>query len=156
MQTWKKYYLRFITAVALNAGIFIAYRLYMHKHHVTSIKAKDFKPFHMLPCLSLNFDGYPEKLAMLTFEKVEDDLDEIEVACFKYQNIWCSIQRYKNSSRFDYNVFVDIKDCHRYGKNPKNVALNLLQALQFNEIPVSWINMELGRAFELFKNYHKD
>lgn len=156
MKNWEKNYLRFIAVAAINAGIFIAYRLYMHRHHVTSIKAKDFTPAHMLPCLALDFEGYSEHLKRLEFAHVEDDLDNLDIACFKYQDIFCSIQKYKHSQSSNYNVFVDIKGCHKYKKNPKDIALKALMALQLNEIPVSWINMELEEAFNLFKDYHKD
>ena len=155
MQFWKKNYLRFTAIAAINLGFFIAYRIYMHKNFITPLKIKDFKPFHMLSCLSLDFEEYPKELATLNFEKFDDDLDELNIACFKYQNILFSIQKYTHSPAHHYTVFVDIKDCHRERKDPQDIVLKALKSLNLNKIPVSWINMQLGSSFKLFEHYRK-
>lgn len=156
MQIWKENYLRITAIAAINLGFFITYLIYTHKRQIISIRTKDFKPFHMLPCLSLDFEQYPKDLSTLNFEKVDDDLDELNVACFKYQNVLLSIQKYTNSPSHGYDVFVDIRDCHRYRKDPQDIALQAIKSLNLNEIPVSWINMQLGSSFKFFEHYRKN
>ena len=156
MQIWKENYLRITAIAAINLIFFIIYLIHTNKLQIILIRKKDFKFSHMLPCLSLNFDGYPKKLATLNFEKVKDDFNELNIACFKYQNIMFSIQKYTNNPSLNYNVFVDIRDCHRERKHPQDIALKAIKALQLNKILVSLISMELGSSFKFFERYRKN
>ena len=157
MTDWKKYYLRFVGSAALNAGIFTAYRLYVHyrKNKLTYLELKDFKPYNAYAYKMLDFKGQEDTLDLINFDTVDDDLGEMQIAVFKYKDVFCSLYRYKdgNYKPKEYTLNIDIKGCADNNKTFKQVGEGFIQAIGFKEVNVTWINPSLDEVLEnLIKN----
>ena len=154
MTDWKKYYLRFVGSAALNAGIFTAYRLYVHyrKNKLTFLNLEDFKAYDTYPYKILDFNGQEDKLNLLKFENVDDDLGTMEIATLKYKDVFCSFHRYLkgNIGKNQYTLKIDIQSCADNRKTFSQIGEGLIKALGFETAKVTWKNNKLEPILENF------
>ena len=154
MADWKKYYLRFVGSAALNAGIFTAYRLYVHyrKNKLTYLKLDELQPYFAYPYKTYDFKGTESTLAIISFDSVDDDLGEMQIAGFKYKDVFCSLYRYKEgySKATEYTLNIDVKGCADNNKTFEQVGEGFIKALGFENTTVTWVNPDLDKVLENF------
>jgi hypothetical protein len=149
MIDWKKYYSNFMKVSSINAGLFVAYRLYSHyrKNKLTYIEPDDYTPYLNQPYQVLDFTLHTNRLHALDFKSFEDDLGGYLISCFQYKNIYFSLVKYENLSEPHYTVNIDMGGCVDADKDPEDVCVQFINALDLNNIPVLWSNPELKNLF---------
>lgn len=95
----------------------------------------------------LDFTYHINQLHALDFKHLEDDLGGFLTSCFQYKNIYFSIVKYDNMIEPHYTVNVDMGGCVDADKDPDEVCLQFINALDLNNIQVLWHNSELKKSF---------
>lgn len=149
MVNWKNYYSNFMKISSVNAGLFVVYRLYYHyrKNKLTYIEQDDYTPKLNQPYQVLDFTNHINNLNTLDFKKFNNGSGGYVISCFQYKNIYFSIVKYENLVEPHYTVNVDMSGCVDADREPNEICLQFINALDLNEIPVLWSNPELKDIF---------
>jgi hypothetical protein len=142
MEKWQKYYLKFVAGAALNAGIFVSYRLYMHhlKNKLKYLNADTFRAVEAEPCLQLDFTHHKDRLNKFNFEVIDDDLGDKQCAFFNFKNVPIILHRLEGYPPYMYIVDVDLAGCYENHQIPTEIAHLFLEALGLKDIPVTWVS----------------
>lgn len=140
MANWKKYYLRFVGVAALNAAAFVSYRLYVHnlKNKIKPIDYENFSTKGLVAVVKLNFTSNQELLNSFKFVKHNDGVDKITIAPFEAQQVWFSLQKYQQSPKYHYNLYVDVDACQRKGIKLRDFVEQVLVGLGLSDVPTIW------------------
>lgn len=159
MTDWKKYYYRFVGGASVNAAAFIAYRLYVHyrKNKLNFLKSDDFTPKDSLPYKVLDFNNHMDKLSLIEFEKIDDELGAMTACFFEYKTILFGLSRYDDYEPNTYTLWVDVEGCIENDKVPKDIADKFIEVIGFKDVPAKWVNKDWNKLYkEYLKNNPKE
>lgn len=154
MEKWQKYHLKFTGAVALNAGIFAAYRLYVHyqKNKLKFLQKEDFHAIEVEPYALLDFSEHQHLLSLVKFEEIDDDLGVRNCAFFQYKNIYILLSRYSHYPAHQYSLYIDVPGVFEADKTPSEIGEQFLLASHFNGAEVVWVNKEIDVHLKYCEN----
>lgn len=153
MEKWQKYYLKFVGGAALNASIFVGYRLYMHylKNKLSYLPKEEFKAVQLEAYALLDFTNNLDLLELFDFEMIEDDGDR-HCAFFKYKDIFILLSRYEGYPENQYTVYVDVPLCFEQNKKPSAIGQAFIEASGLHKANLVWKNEEMDQHLDLWKN----
>lgn len=154
MEKWQKHYLKFVAGAALNAGIFVSYRLYMHhlKNKLKYLNADTFRAVEAEPCLQLDFTHHKDRLKKFDFEVIDDDLGDKQCAFFNFKNVPIILHRLDGYPASIYMVDVDLAGCYENHQIPTEIAHLFLETVGLKDVPVTWISDVINSHVDYMKD----
>lgn len=149
METWKKNYLKFVAATALQAGIFVAYRLWIDKKNksekarVDAVELTLFKPEMPRLFVELDLNQQFEAQGQLNLQKSTsaDSPDTLYIQPLMYRRVLVSVQKYQETRRGLYGVYVDLAGLRRENLEPQEFLSGFLKDFALDRVPEAQSHM---------------
>lgn len=161
MSNWKTPYLKFVIAAAVNATIYVSYRLYVHKlntkiNKLTSENEELLKKLKLdlHPILIKNFLKHEKVLQTFNFVETEDDLAKLKIALFDYKGYIFALRKYDIHNRPEYTLLTETSKMHKDGIMSSELCNEFLKKMKLDKVPVVWKNQSYEQ-FEKQKNVTK-
>lgn len=145
MLDWKKPYFKFVAAVALNATIYISYRLYVHKlkTQINKLNSENEELIQKLnldlhPVLIKNFSNHEELLNKFTFVETKDDLAMLRIALFNYKGYTFALRKYAIHNRPEYTLLTETSKMAKDGLISEELCNEFINKMKLTKIPVVW------------------
>lgn len=119
---------------------------YLNEKHVQALDMatvkKEYSNREMFPLLSYDFSSAKDVHSKIAFTKTVDDLDTVFVSYFNFEDVLVSIQKYQQSQKYTYQVYVDfvtlnlagVTDFEQFGKDfCTTMGMKEDSILSFNE-----------------------
>ncbi len=132
---WIKPVLGLAAVAAVQAGVFVAYRLSVDRDKKTA-KRMDIKLFNTVASTqvaTLDFSADVDKIAELNFLEKKTDVDKLYIAPFEYREVAVSIQKYQQSAKNKYGVYIDFYGLNRAGLTPQIFLNEFLEQLNLSQ-----------------------
>lgn len=159
MLDWKKPYFKFVAAAALNATIYVSYRLYMHKLQtkINKINSDNEELMNKLkldlhPVLIKNFINHQSLLENFNFIETKDDLAPLKIALFNYKGYVFALRKYEIHNRPEYTLLAETRKIVQDGIKLESLCKEFLNKMKLNKVPVVWHN----QYYEQFEEKQKD
>ena len=145
MLDWKKPYLKFVAAVALNATIYVSYRLYVHKlkTQINKLNSENEELIQKLkldlhPVLIKNFKDHDALLKKFNFIDVTDDLAPLKIALFDYKGYIFALRKYSIHNRPEYTLLSETTKITKAGLSSELLCQEFLTKMKLAKVPVVW------------------
>lgn len=147
MTDWEKHYLKFIGVVAINASVYLSYRLYIHKLN-TKIKKLNSENEDLLkklkldlnPVLIKNFVGKEKLLNKFNFVEIRDELAPLKIALFDYKGYIFALRKYSIHNRPEYTLLAETQKLFKAGLSCNEMCKEFMEKMKMSKIPVVWEN----------------
>lgn len=147
MLNWKKPYLQFVAAAAINATIYVSYRLYVHKlkTQIKKCNAANEELIQKLkldlnPILIKNFNGHENLLKNFNFIETEDDLAKLKITLFDYKSYTFALRKYAINDRPEYTLLAETSKMTKDGVSTEELSNEFLAKMKLTKVPVVWKN----------------
>ena len=152
MNAWKKFYLKFVGAAAIDATIFALYRVYFHfrNNRLMEINIDEYKPFKEVKIATLNFNGVESNKQLLNKLSLNNYSDG-SVYYYEFKTVLIAIKK-QDKSKFLYDIFIDLGGCYDTKRTPVELVKSLLTALEIDTLKPIWVNRDFeSESLELIK-----
>lgn len=132
---WIKPVLGLAAVAAVQAGVFVAYRLAIDKDKRT-VKRMDINLFNtvaLTQVATLDFTSDTDKILELKFIEKKTDVDKLLIAPFEYREVAVSIQKYQQSPKNKFNIYIDFYGLDRSGISPQVFLNEFLEQLNLTQ-----------------------
>lgn len=147
MLDWKKPYFKFVAAVALNATIYVSYRLYVHKlkTQINKLNSENEELIQKLkldlhPVLIKNFKDNEKLLDKFNFIESKDELANLRIALFDYKGYIFALRKYLMHSRPEYTLLAETSKMTRDGISSEALCKEFLTKMKLGKVPTVWKN----------------
>lgn len=147
MLDWKKPYFKFVAAVALNATIYVSYRLYVHKlkTKIDKINSENEELINKIkldlhPVLIKNFINHQSLLDKFNFIETKDDLAALKIAVFNYKGYIFALRKYTIHNRPEYTLLTETSKMAKDGVSSESLCKEFLDKMKLGKVPVVWQN----------------
>lgn len=147
MLDWKKHYLKFVAAAALNATVFVSYRLYVHKlkNKIDKLNSQGEELMNKIkvdlhPVLIKDFANYANLLEKFNFAESKDDLANMKIALFDYKGYTFALRKYDIHNRPEFTLLTETSKMMQNGVNAQVLCKEFMEKMKLTKVPVVWKN----------------
>lgn len=147
MLDWKKHYLKFVAAAAINAAIFATYRIYIYKlkNKISKLSSEHEELINKLrgdlnPVLIKDFSlpANQKLIEKFNFIEDEDDLAPLKIALFDYKGYIFALRKYAIHDRQEYTLLTETSKINNDGLSVETLCKEFFAKMKLTKVPVVW------------------